>query len=155
MRFFKLLWKSDGGDQETPANRCSREVVPSAAPRQPHNVSPWGIASRIAPHVAVGVQHKRATGTDDTTVDGQLARRLPGLLLEAGLEDVRAQAFTTLERDPNGFFAERCVRWATAGAISAAERDRWLAALRQEQAIGRYLVAQIQILAWGHRPTPT
>jgi hypothetical protein len=96
------------------------------------------------------------SGTDDTTVDGQLARRLPGLLLEAGLEDIRAHAFTTLERDPNGFFAERCVRWATgaaqAGAISAAERDRWLEALRQEQAAGRYLVAQIQILAWGHRP---
>ena len=62
----------------------------------------------------------------------------------------------TLDLDPDGFFAERCVRWATtaaqAGAISADERDRWLEALQQEQAAGRYLVAQIQILAWGRRP---
>jgi SAM-dependent methyltransferase len=97
------------------------------------------------------------SGTDDTNLDGQLARRLPGVLLEAGLENVHAQAFTTLERDPNGFFAERCVRWATGaahtGAISAAERDRWLEALRQEQVADRYLVAQIQILAWGYRPS--
>ena len=97
-----------------------------------------------------------SSGTDDTTVDGQLARRLPGLLREAGLENVRAQAFTTLDLDPDGFFAERCVRWATtaaqAGTISSEERGRWLDALQQEQAAGRYLVAQVQILAWGRRP---
>ena len=97
-----------------------------------------------------------ASGTDDTTVDGQLARRLPGLLRGAGLEDVQAQAFTTLDLDPNGFYAERCVRWATtaaqAGTISSVERDRWLEAFEQEQAAGRYLVAQVQILAWGRRP---
>ena len=97
-----------------------------------------------------------ASGTDDHTIDGQLARRLPGLMLEAGLEDIQAQAFTTLERDPTGFLAERCERWATGaaqvGAITSFERDRWLEALHQEQAAGRYLMAQIQILAWGHRP---
>jgi SAM-dependent methyltransferase len=95
-------------------------------------------------------------GTDYQTVDGQLARRLPGLLVEAGLEDVRAQAFTTLDRDPEGYFAPRCVRWANAaarsGLISPAERDRWLEGLRGEMAAGRYLVAQVQILAWGRRP---
>ena len=41
--------------------------------------------------------------------------------------DVRAQAFTTLDLDPDGFFAERCVRWANtaaqAGTISTRERD--------------------------------
>jgi SAM-dependent methyltransferase len=98
------------------------------------------------------------SGTDDTTADGRLARRLPGLLLEAGLENVGARAFTTLERDPNGYFGERCVRWAdaaaAAGAISAGERDAWLEALRREQAAGRYLAAQMQVLAWGYRPTP-
>jgi SAM-dependent methyltransferase len=97
-----------------------------------------------------------ASGTDDRTVDGQLARRLPGLLREAGLEDVRAQAFTTLDLDPNGFLAARCERWATgaaqAGTISPDEKDQWLTALRQEQVAGRYLVAQVQILAWGRRP---
>lgn len=97
-----------------------------------------------------------ASGTDDTTVDGQLARRLPGLVRDAGLEDVRAQTFTILDLDPDGFYAERCVRWATgaaqAGTISPDECDSWLDAFKQGQAAGHCLVAQIQILAWGRRP---
>jgi len=97
-----------------------------------------------------------ASGTDDTTVDGQLARRVPGLMLEAGLEDVQARAFTTIERDPNGFYANLCDRRAAtaaqAGAITDEERDRWLEAFHAEQAAGRYLAAQVQILTWARRP---
>jgi SAM-dependent methyltransferase len=97
-----------------------------------------------------------ASGSDNNNIDGQLARRLPGLMVEVGLVDVQAQAFTTIDRDPNGYYFQRCERWAIMAAqvdaISRDERDRWLEALKAEQAAGRYLVAQVQILAWGRRP---
>jgi SAM-dependent methyltransferase len=97
-----------------------------------------------------------ASGTDNNNIDGQLARRLPGLLHEAGLEEIGVQAFTTVDRDPAGYYSQRCVNWAKAaarvGAISPVERDRWVDSLMAEQAAGRYLVAQVQILAWGRRP---
>ena len=70
--------------------------------------------------------------------DGWLARRLPGILEAAGLEDVRVQAFTPLERDPAGFYAKHAEMWAEAAvsteAISEEERQRWLTALHAEQA---------------------
>jgi SAM-dependent methyltransferase len=100
-----------------------------------------------------------ASGTDNNNVDGQLARRVPGLLHEAGLEDIQVRAFTTVDRDPAGYYSQRCVNWAKAaartGAISPEESDRWIEALLEEQAAGRYLVAQVQILAWGRRPSPS
>ena len=69
-----------------------------------------------------------ASGCDNNNIDGQLARRLPGLMVETGLVDVQAQAFTTIDRDPNGYYFQRCERWAIVasqvGAISADERDR-------------------------------
>ena len=96
-----------------------------------------------------------ASGSDNNNVDGQLARRLPGLMIEAGLVEVQAQAFTTIDRDPNGYYFQRCERWAIMAAeldaISPEERDRWIEALKAEQAAGRYLVAQVYILAWGRR----
>jgi SAM-dependent methyltransferase len=97
-----------------------------------------------------------ASGSDNNNIDGQLARRLPGLLHEARLDDIQVQAFTTVDRDPNGYYSQRCVNWAKAaarvGVISPEERDQWIEALMLEQAAGRYLVAQVQILAWGRRP---
>jgi hypothetical protein len=97
-----------------------------------------------------------ASGSDNNNIDGQLARRLPGLMVEAGLIDVQAQAFTTIDRDPNGYTFQRCERWAIMaaelGAVSPEERDRWIEALKAEQAAGCYLVAQVYILAWGRRP---
>ena len=88
--------------------------------------------------------------------DGWLARRLPGLLESAGFEDVRVRAFTPLERDPAGFYAQNAERWAAAamrfGAISEEELHRWLAALHAEQAANRYFAGLTHLFLWGRRP---
>ena len=96
-----------------------------------------------------------AAATDAVT-NGWLARRLPGLLEAAGLQDVRVRAFTPVERDPTGFYANQApmrVRQAVlAGAISEEEGQRWLAALHAEQAAHRFLIGQIHLFIWGRRP---
>ena len=96
-----------------------------------------------------------AAATDAVT-NGWLARRLPGLLEAAGVQDVRVRAFTPVERDPTGFFASQAPMRANqavlAGAISEEERERWLADLRAEQAANRFLIGQIHLFIWGRRP---
>lgn len=88
--------------------------------------------------------------------DGWLARRLPGLLEAAGLEDVRVRAFTPIERDPTGFYARHAEMWAGAaarsGAISDDERQAWIATLHAEQGANRYLAGLTHLFIWGRRP---
>lgn len=88
--------------------------------------------------------------------DGWLARRLPGLLGDAGLEDVRVQAFTPIERDPDGFYARLAEMWAGAaarsGAVSEDEQQAWVTTLHAEQAAGRYLAGLTHLFVWGRRP---
>ena len=97
-----------------------------------------------------------AAHSDHGVVDGWLGRRLPGLLEAAGLEAVEVRAFTPLERDPAGFYAgnaERAAETATrSGAITEAERQRWLDALHAEQAAGRFLAGRTHLFVWGTRP---
>jgi ubiquinone/menaquinone biosynthesis C-methylase UbiE len=87
--------------------------------------------------------------------DAWLMRRMPGLLVEAGLQDVGSRAFAPLERNPAGFYASmvemRAETALQAGAISEAERQRWVASLRAEQAAGRYVGGQVHLFAWGTR----
>jgi arsenite methyltransferase len=98
-----------------------------------------------------------AAFSDHASVDGWLARRLPGLLADAGVRDIRVRAFTPLERDASGFYAWYAVRAAEvaveSGAISAEERQGWLDAFRAEQAAGRSLAGMTQLFIWGTRPT--
>ena len=97
-----------------------------------------------------------ACSTDHGSASGWLARQLPSLLEEAGLQDVRVRAFTPLERDPAGFYAGVAERMAEraveAGAITADERQRWLEGLRAEHRAGRFLAGLTHIFAWGVRP---
>jgi len=97
-----------------------------------------------------------AAHSDHGVVDGWLGRRLPGLLAGAGLQDVRARAFTPLERDPAGFYAgtaERAAELAAqVGAITDEERQRWLDGLHAEQAAGRFLAGRTHLFVWGTRP---
>jgi hypothetical protein len=91
--------------------------------------------------------------SDHGSIDGWLARRLPGLLAEAGLRDVRVRAFTPLERDGSGFYAWYALRAAgvavETGTISEEDRRAWVAGFEAEQAAGRLLVGMTHLFAWG------
>lgn len=99
-----------------------------------------------------------AAGSDHTTVDGWLIRRLPRLLREAGLADVRVRAFASIEQDPTGFYATNAgARWADVavqvGAITEAERQRWVAELDAGAAAGGFVAGLTHLFVWGTRPT--
>jgi hypothetical protein len=87
-----------------------------------------------------------AAAADHLIVNGWLARRLPAVLAEAGLEAIGVRAFTPVERDPAGFAAKMAERRAAiarqAGAITEDEQQCWLAALHAEQTAGRFLGAR-------------
>lgn len=98
-----------------------------------------------------------AAFSDHASVDGWLARRLPGLFAEAGLHDVRVRAFTPLETDAAGFYAGTALRALEAAvqaeAISEEERQRWVDALHAEQAAGRFVAGLTQLFVWGSKPS--
>ena len=93
---------------------------------------------------------------DHVFLDAWLIRRAPGLLDGAGLRGVRVRPFTAVERDASGWYARlseiRAEVAAQAGVITEAERDGWLAALRAEQAAGRFLAVGVALFVWGERP---
>ncbi|MGH7388962.1 MAG: methyltransferase domain-containing protein [Candidatus Rokuibacteriota bacterium] len=98
-----------------------------------------------------------AASTDHLIVNGWLARQLPALLADLGLEQVGVRAFTPIERDPAGFHARLAERRATVaaqvGAITDEERRGWLSALQAGQAAGRFLGGQTHLFVWGTRAT--
>jgi demethylmenaquinone methyltransferase/2-methoxy-6-polyprenyl-1,4-benzoquinol methylase len=75
-----------------------------------------------------------AAQSDHGSADSWLARSLPRLHAEAGLQGLRVRAFTSVETDPTGFYSTRAERYADAalqaGVITEPERARWLEALR-------------------------
>lgn len=93
---------------------------------------------------------------DQAFVNGWLVRRLPELLTEAGLHDVRVRAFTPIERDPSGFQARDAAQMAELAVqietITSEEHRRWLDALHAEQAAGRFLAGRTHLFVWGTRP---
>lgn len=97
-----------------------------------------------------------AAYADHAFMDSWLARRLPGMLGAAGLTGIGIRAFTTLERDPDGWFARltaaRAEVAARVGAITARECEVWLAQLEAERAAGRFLAGQTSLFVWGTRP---
>lgn len=98
-----------------------------------------------------------AAGSDHTTVDGWLIRRLPRLLRQAGLTDIHVRAFASIEQDPTGFYATNAgARWADVavqvGAITEAERQRWVADLDAEVAAGGFVAGLTHLFVWGTRP---
>lgn len=98
-----------------------------------------------------------AAASDALAVDGWLARRLPLLFEQAGLEDVRVRGFFPLETDPRSFYASLAERSADAavkaGAITEAERSTWLDALHAQRAGGPVIAGRLHIFVWGHKPT--
>jgi SAM-dependent methyltransferase len=96
-----------------------------------------------------------SASADHLIVDGWLARRLPGLLAENGLDAIGVQAFTPIERGPGGFYARLAEKRAAvaleSGAITTAERQRWVDMLHEEQAAGRFFAGQTHLFVWGTR----
>lgn len=114
------------------------------------------VDSFIVAHPDRALTRRIVTGFSDYgATDGWLARRLPGLLRDAGLREVRVRAFTSLEQDPNGFYAATAARRARtvaeAGLITASECERWLAQFEEEQRAGRFLAGATHLFAWGTR----
>jgi SAM-dependent methyltransferase len=98
-----------------------------------------------------------AAGGDHTTVNPWLCRQLPRLLVEAGLGDVAVRGFSSIERDPSGFYATNAgARWAEIaakiGAITEEERARWVEELAVEQVSGGFIAGMTQLFIWGTRP---
>ena len=97
-----------------------------------------------------------AAASDATAVDGWLARRLPSLFQQVGLEDVRVRDFFPLETDPQGFYAGMADRAADAamkaGAITDAERGTWLEALHAQRARGPVVAGRLHIFVQGRKP---
>ncbi len=97
-----------------------------------------------------------AASSDALAVDGWLARRLPLLFEQAGLEDVRVRGFFPLETDPRSFYASLAERSADAavkaGAITEAERSAWLDALHAQRARGPVIAGRLHIFVRGRKP---
>jgi ubiquinone/menaquinone biosynthesis C-methylase UbiE len=97
-----------------------------------------------------------AAASDATAVDGWLVRRMPSLFEQVGLTDVHARGFFPLETDPRSFYAGLAERSAEvaleAGAISEAERSRWLQALHAEHARGPVVAGRLHIFVQGRKP---
>ena len=97
-----------------------------------------------------------AANADNASVDDWIGRRMPRLLAEAGLLDVRLHPFTTIEVGPSGFYAT-ATEWAAetavkVQAISEEERQGWLAALHAEQAAGQFVAGLTKLFVWGVKP---
>jgi hypothetical protein len=97
-----------------------------------------------------------AANSDHASVDGWLGRRLPRLLTQAGVMDVRLRPFTTIEVGPSGFHAA-AAEWAAetavqVKAISEDERQGWLTALHAEQEAGQFVAGLTKLFVWGVKP---
>lgn len=96
-----------------------------------------------------------AAASDHSAVNSQLVRFLPGMLGELGVGDINVRGFMPLEREAGSFyakFAERTAEVAAkAGAITEAERNRWLAELKTTLAAGRFMAGRLHLFVWGTR----
>ena len=97
-----------------------------------------------------------AAASDATAVDGWLVRRMPALFQRAGIVDIRARGFFSLETDPKSFYggmADRCADAAVkVGAISESERDAWLHAFHEQGTHGPIIAGRLHIFVWGRKP---
>jgi ubiquinone/menaquinone biosynthesis C-methylase UbiE len=80
-----------------------------------------------------------------------IGRAVPALLEQAGVSQVQVRGLPTLDRDATGYGAlavrTRAEFAVQAGAISAQERDNWLAQLDAQP--GSFLAGATYIFSWG------
>jgi ubiquinone/menaquinone biosynthesis C-methylase UbiE len=140
----------------TDAERALPELLRAVRPGGRVGIFDIDPESWIISHPDRALTRRIGAGATDVITDGWLARRLPGLLEAAGLQDVRVRAFTPVERDTAGYYASlapmRAAQAMQIGAISDEERRRWLADLQAEQAAGRFMAGLTHLFVWGRRP---
>ena len=134
--------------------RAIREMVRVLRPGGRIRVFEQEVDSYLISHPDRGLARRIvATCADRDYADGWLERRLPQLLVEAGVRDERVRAFAPAETDLEGSYSTRAQRGAAAqraGAISGDERQRWLEAIRIESP--RSSVGGLTCLfVWGSR----
>lgn len=99
-----------------------------------------------------------AAFSDHAAVNGDLARRLPGLLAGLGLAQIESRGFMPLERGPGTFYATIAERAghvaAETGAITAEELARWLAALHAMFESGHFVAGRLHLFIWASKPAP-
>lgn len=139
------------------AERVVPELVRVAAPGGRVGVVTADTETFIVAHPDRGLTRRVvAASTDVRFANPWIGRRLPGLFEAAGLGRVEVRAFTTLGRDPAGFYGKAAEVRATmalrAGGITAEEHDRWLGALRAEQDARRFLAGTVYLFVRGRRP---
>jgi ubiquinone/menaquinone biosynthesis C-methylase UbiE len=139
----------------TDAERAIPEFLRAVRPGGRVGIFDIDPESWVISHPDRALTRRICAAATDVITDGWLARRLPGLLEAAGLEDVRVRAFTPVERDPEGYYASlapmRADQAVRSGAISDEERERWLATLGAEQAANRFLAGLTHLFIWGRR----
>ncbi len=140
----------------TDADRAIPEMLRVLRPGGRIGIFDMDVSSWIIAHPDRELTRRVGAVGSMVAIDGVFARRLPGLLEAAGVEDVKVRAFTPLERDANGFYAKHAERWAgvalEVGAISEEEHGRWIAGLHEEQAAGRYFAGLTHLFIWGRLP---
>jgi SAM-dependent methyltransferase len=138
------------------AERAIREMVRVTRPGGRVGVFDFDADSFVIAHPDRALTRRVvAAMSDHAAVDSWLARRLPGILTDLGLVDVRARGFMPLEREAGTFYAGMAERAANLAAethaITTDERDRWLAGLHGEIAAGRFVGGRLHIFTWGRR----
>ena len=97
-----------------------------------------------------------ASFSDHAAVNGDLARRLPGILAGLGLAQIESRGFMPLERGPGTFYATMAERAgqvaAETGAISAEELTRWRAALHAVYESGHFIAGRLHLFIWAAKP---
>ncbi len=96
-----------------------------------------------------------ASHCDNGAVNGWLIRRIPSILSELGLEDVRARGFMSLERGKGSFYADLAQRAARsaaeAGAITSGELAKWLTELQAQLDQDRFMGGRLHLFVWGSK----
>jgi SAM-dependent methyltransferase len=96
-----------------------------------------------------------AAHCDHRAVNGHLIREIPAMFEEHGLEKVQVKGFMPLERKAGSFYADLAKRAGQGavetGAISEAERTKWLTELEATVCAGRFLGGRLHLFVWGTR----
>ena len=96
-----------------------------------------------------------AAHCDQRAVNGHLIREVPAIFEDLGLECVQVKGFMPLERKAGSFYADLARRAGEGavetGAITEAERTKWLAELEAAISAGRFIGGRLHLLVWGVR----